>query len=251
METRQPPPDMDVEDSFNKFVEDFGGELISKIFAGKGKRPNNADYFFRNRTIVAELKCLKKNYYNDQQVGDKLNLMINRWIKEGLLRTEHIKGGRFQTGDLPRQCAIEALQVFSVPTKQAVKKANKQIKETKKYFEIPDAKGLLILANDGNYSINPKFMIQILEKLLPNKYTSIDSFIFFTPNMRVYTPQIDQQLNVWVSGRCRPSSNEVEPKYLQEIQQGWISFLEKRTGEIVTQFVYENHKMIDDLKLVK
>jgi hypothetical protein len=89
METKQPPPDMEVEATFNEFVEDFGGELISKLFEGKGKRPNNADYFFRNRTVVAEIKCLEKNYFNDRKVGEKLNLMINRWAKEGLLRPEH------------------------------------------------------------------------------------------------------------------------------------------------------------------
>jgi hypothetical protein len=39
------------EETFNEFVEDFGGELVSKLFEGNGKRPNNADYFFRNRTV--------------------------------------------------------------------------------------------------------------------------------------------------------------------------------------------------------
>jgi hypothetical protein len=251
MENKQPPPDIEVEATFNEFVEDFGGELISKHFEGKGKRPNNADYFFRDRTIVAELKCLEKNYFNDRKVGDKLNVMINRWAKEGLLCPEHIKSGRFQTDDLPRQCAVEVFKVFSAPTKEAVEKANKQIKETKKYFGLPDAKGLLILANDGNYSINPKLMMQILGNLLLSRYTSIDSFLFFTPNMRAYALQIDRQFNVWISGPTRPSSNAVESEFLHEIQQGWVSFLERKFGQVVTQFHVENHDAVDDIKLVK
>mgnify|MGYP001613309025 CR=1 FL=1 len=190
METRQPPPDMDVEETFNTFVEDFGGELVDKLFEGVGERPNNADYFFRNRTVVAELKCLKKNYFNDQKVGEKLNAMMNSWVKQGLLQPENIKDGMFQTGDLPPQCTIEVFKAFSSPTKEAVEKANKQIKETRKYFGVPDAKGLLILANDGNYSINPQLMVQILENLFKSRFTSIDSFIFFTPNMRAYTTQL-------------------------------------------------------------
>lgn len=251
MENIQPPPDMDVEETFNEFVEDFGGELVSKLFEGNGKRPNNADYFLRNRSVVAELKCLEKNYFNDRKVGEKLDVMMNRWAKEGLLRPEHIKGGRFQTDDLPKQCAFEVFKVFSAPTKEAVEKANKQIKETKKYFGVPDAKGLLILANDGNYSINPQLMMQILGNLLKSRYRGIDSFIFFTPNMRAYAPDIDRQFNVWISGRSRPSSNAVESEFLHEIQQGWVSFLERKTGETVTQFHIEDHDMVDDIKLVK
>ncbi|MCA2625759.1 hypothetical protein ACQY1Y_09960 [Microcystis ichthyoblabe FBCC-A1114] len=251
MENRQPLPEMEVEATFNEFVEDLGGELISKLFEGKGKRPNNADYFFCNRTVVAELKCLEKNYFNDRKVGDKLNLMMHSWITEGLLRQEHIKDGRFQIDDLPRQCAVDVFKVFSSPTKEAVEKANKQIKETKKYFRLPDAKGLLILANDGNYSIPPNFMMYILGNLLASRYTSIDSFIFFTPNMRAYAPQIDRQFNVWISGRTRPSSNAVESDLLHHIQQSWVSFLERKFGEVVTQFHIKDHNVVDSIKLVQ
>ena len=66
-----------VESVFNDFVEDFGGELINKLFEGKGKRPDNADYFLFDRNIVAELKCLDKNFFNDKNLGEKLNKAIN------------------------------------------------------------------------------------------------------------------------------------------------------------------------------
>ncbi|MBA4122347.1 MAG: hypothetical protein H0X72_07785 [Acidobacteria bacterium] len=65
MQTYEPPSDIDVEKFFNEFVEDFGGELISKIFndifVGESKRPDNADYFLFNRSVIAELKYLEKN----------------------------------------------------------------------------------------------------------------------------------------------------------------------------------------------
>lgn len=251
MQNKQPPADMAVEATFNEFVVDFGGELISKLFDRKGKRPNNADYFLRNRKVVAELKCLEKNYFNDRKIGEKINAMINRWAKEEILRPEHIKGGRFNTNNLPRQCVSEVLKVFSAPTKEAIEKANRQIKETKKYFGLPDAKGLLILANEGNYSIDPQLMMQILSNLLRSRYTSIDSFIFFTPNMRAYAPQIDSQFHVWMSGSTRQSANAVESEFLREIQKGWVSFLEGKYREPVTQFHVEDHDMVNNIKLVK
>lgn len=255
MQNYEPPADMDVEKTFNEFTEGFGGELISKvfdaIFVGKGKRPDNADYFLFNRSVVAELKCLEKNYFSDKKIGKKLDDALNRWLKLGVLRPEHIKNGSFQTDDLPIECASEVIEIFSAPVKNAVKKANKQIKETKNYFGIPDSKGLLILANDGNYSINPKLMMHILGKLLKTSFTGIDSFIFFTPNLRAYAPQVDRQFNVWIDGRSRPSSNSVAQELLHEISEGWISFIEKKFDESVTRFDFENHDIVDGIKLVK
>jgi hypothetical protein len=254
VQIHQQPANINVEEFLNEFVEGFGGELVSKILdeslAGKGKRPDNADYFLFNRGVVAELKCLEKNYLNNKEIGRKLTDIINRWSTLGLLRPEHIKNGSFQTDDLPIKCRSEIFKVFSFPVQTAVKKANKQIKETKRYFGIPNAKGLLILANDGNYSINPKLMMQILGNLLKSSYTGIDSVIFFTPNLRAYAPQIDRQFNVWISGRSRPSSNSVEPELLHKISEAYISFVEKKFGEPVTRFETENHSIIEDIKLV-
>lgn len=251
MEARRPPPDMEVEETFNAFVEDFGGELVGKHFIGSGNAPKNADYFLDGRAVVAELKCLEKDYFSNRQVAEKLNRMMNRWAREGLLRPEHVEDGRFRTDDLPRECGLEVYKLFYGPVKEAVEKANKQIKETKKYFNLPDAKGLLILANDGNYSLSPKLSMQILGWLLPNRYTGIDSFIYFTPNMRLAAPQYDRQVHVWISGPSRPSANAVGPEYLRQICKGWTSFLERRTGEEVTEFVADDHDVIDTMRLLR
>ena len=248
MQIHKPTTNINVEEVFNNFIEDFGGELISKIFDGKGKRPNNADYFLFNRSVVAELKCLEKNYFNDKKIGEKVNALINQGLKAGLLSPNPIKNGIFQIDDLPKEYASEVFKIFSFPVKTAVEKANKQIKETKNYFGIPNSKGLLILANDGNYSINPKLMMQILGNLLKTRFTGIDSFIFFTPNLTAYISQIDQQFNVWISGKSRPSSNSVEPELLHKISNGWISFIESKFGEPVTRFDIKNHDIIDDIK---
>ncbi|MFN2393694.1 MAG: hypothetical protein ABR566_17230 [Pyrinomonadaceae bacterium] len=37
METKQPPPDMNIEEAFKEFVEDFGEELVIKLLGDKAK----------------------------------------------------------------------------------------------------------------------------------------------------------------------------------------------------------------------
>ncbi len=244
-------PQIEIEETFNAFVKDFGGELIEEIFAGSGRRPNNADYFFRDRTIVAELKCLEKNYFNDRNLGEKLTKLTNQWMKQGILRREHIKNGMFQTDALPPKCASEVFKIFMAPLEKAVKKANLQIKETKKHFGLTDAKGLLILANDGNYSQNPKLTIQMLARLLRSTYSGIDSFIYFTPNMRVTAPQLDREARVWISGRSRESANAVESEFLEEVARHWISFVNRITGDDPPLIKITDKNVIDDMSLVR
>ena len=54
-------PIVDVESAFNEFVEEFGGELISKAVPANPEE--NADYLFRDEGVVAELKCLQKDFF--------------------------------------------------------------------------------------------------------------------------------------------------------------------------------------------
>ncbi len=247
---------MEVEKTFDAFVRDFGGELVSDLFVNHAAKPQNADYFFGNRSIVAELKCVEKDYSTGLEVGEKANRLIEKWLQAGLISREQGKltgNGklRFETKDLPEPCAAEMFKLFVSPVEKLVTKANKQIKVTKQHYGLPEAKGLLILAVDGNYSMNPNMIIHALAHLLKNQHTGIDSFICFTPNMRLMTPEVDRQFQFWASGRARPSANAVEPEYLDQIYQGWTSFLEKTTGEEVAQIDNIGQDAIKTMKFVR
>jgi len=252
MSETQPPPDMEVEPTFDAFVEWFGGELVRKALPSNTNVPLNADYFFRSRTIVAELKCLEKDYMRKEQIGKKVEALIQEWARHGRLRSEHFTGNRIAINALGDDCAMAVFRLYFQPIQAAVKQANRQIRQTKEYFALPDAKGLLILANDGNYSLTPEMSMSILARLLPNHYSSIDSFIYFTPNMRLASNRYERQANLWISGPSnRPSANAVESDYLSEIEQGWTRYIEHITGETVTIFNEHDPDTIRHLRFVR
>jgi hypothetical protein len=252
MSERQPLPDMDVEPTFDSFVESFGGELVRAALPSNTNLPLNADYFFRSRTIVAELKCLEKDYLRKEQIGKKVEAMFYKWAKQGRLRPEHFVGNRVHINSLGEDCAMEVFKLYFKPIKRAVEKANRQIRVTKEYFGLADAKGLLILANDGNYALTLEMSMSILARLLPNHYSSIDSFIYFTPNMRLASNRYDRQANIWISGpSSRPSANAVDSDYMSEIEQGWTRYIEHITGETVTIFNEHDPDTIRDLRFVR
>jgi hypothetical protein len=252
MSEMQPPPDMNVERTFDSFVEWFGGELVRNALPSNTNVPLNADYFFRNRTIVAELKCLETDYMRKPEIGRKVEAMLQRWAIEGRLRKEHFKGNRININAISESCALEVFKLYFQPIHSAVKQANRQIRKTKEYFHLPNAKGLVIIANDGNYAMTPEMSVSIFGRLLQNHYSSIDSFIYFTPNMRVASHRYDRQANLWLSGASnRISAKPVEDEYLTQISKGWIQYIEHTTGESVTVFNEHDQDAISDLHFVK
>ena len=53
------PEPLPVEVTFNEFVKQFGGQLISELLQADPQRPQNADYFFSSHSVIAELKCFE------------------------------------------------------------------------------------------------------------------------------------------------------------------------------------------------
>lgn len=84
------------------------------------------------------------------------------------------------------------------PIERAIKKANRQIKQTKEYFGLKDGAGLLLLANDGNYSFESNHIISIASKILSTQYSGIDGFVYFTANMRAMMPGYERDVNLWI-----------------------------------------------------
>jgi len=87
-----------------------------------------------------------------------------------------------------RKIAVMCLLLPCWKIFDAFAKANRQIKETKKYFDAPDAKGLLLLVNDGNYMLTPAMMKYLLSRSLPKKYSGINSAIYISVNEELTTP---------------------------------------------------------------
>ncbi len=90
-----------------------------------------------------------------------------------------------------------------------------------------------------------------LSRLLRDQHTGIDSFIFFVPNMRVAVPEVARQFHFWTSGRSRQDSNAVEPEYLKQLSEGWLSFLGRTTGEEVTRLDGAKAQAVKSMRYIR
>lgn len=236
-----------VEETLDEFVEEFGGELIKKILSN----PNfdNADYLFRKYKVVAELKTLEKDFFTAENYKKKINELYAKWVKEGLVPRVWGKA-IIQTRNLPEQCQLEFSNIVKKPLESRISKANKQIKETKKHFGIEDYKGVLILVNDGNYSLESDVIMYLVNRIVNTQCTSIDSTIHFTLNMRADMPEIDRDILVWIDMH-RNGADGASREFLNDFRDGWFKFLENKTGENLPIIPFDDHDKLNQIKLIR
>lgn len=244
----QEPPHLHIESSFNEFVKEFHGELVSELLP-----PNpldNADYLFRNDNVVAELKCLEKDILEHEDSKAKINALYEEWMRKGLVGV--VWGTvEINSATLPIECQRELYSFIKKPIERSIKKANKQIKQTKADFNLRNASGLLFLANDGNYSLESAHLIDIACKILSNQYSGIDGFVYLTVNMRAMKPGYERDVNVWVPKYRNHNASLI--KWVDRMAEAWGRFYAKKIGQDVpTHFLEaDDQKTLDSVKFIK
>jgi hypothetical protein len=114
---------------------------------------------------------------------------------------------------------------------ESLASANQQIRESKETHNVPNAKGLLLLANDGNYSIEPEHMGLILAKHLNRgNYPHIDTVLFFTVNMAVQVHGDDAISRLWIYFYREAPNQGVPVAFMDNMGVAWASFFKELTG---------------------
>jgi hypothetical protein len=142
---------------FEAFVRTLPGfESIDDLLHGRdppGKK--RADYLFLNRSVIVEQKVLEVD------PKEKPQQFVDGLMQEG----RFIAYGRHSTASLFAQLPDgERLnqQLFDKLThgvEDAVRQADKQTRDTKEIFAIPNATGVLVYLNDQAGTLNPELVL--------------------------------------------------------------------------------------------
>jgi hypothetical protein len=186
-----------------------------------------ADFLLNNDLVVAELKCLDENmiqklqeFATDIIEGRNLNIYgsvpFTKVIEEQPDRLE-----------LKRQAILK----IGKPLERDFKKANAQIKNTKKNLQLKNAHGLLILVNTQNQPLEPRVAVWFLSLLFNRRKhnsdaicSSIDCILYLT---QIHTVgELDEvRLNpaITLVRDERPDYAELKT-YLSEFVEEWAAF---------------------------
>jgi hypothetical protein len=222
------PALIDSETILNICVAASGGVRVSSI-VGSGPPFASADYWFQADNVVAELKSLQKDFLSDAATDEKMHVLYNDWVS-----TDKVNPGygisEIWTDQLPPECARELINVFRVPFETGIlKKANRQIRETKEHLNRSDALGLLFLANDGNSALDPEMTIYILHHALKTKFSHIDHVIYFSASFTIRLAGRAEDVLPFISVRLG-GRREISDDFRERLFRNWSQAIDQALG---------------------
>jgi hypothetical protein len=162
---------------FETFVKTLDGfELIDDLLRGSdvpGRK--RADYLFNNREIIVEQKSLEVDpTHKPQRFVNKL-MDEGRFVMFGTLSTKAIFDKLPDGAKLNRDLVLKITKVIQ----DIVSKADKQTKDTRESFSIPNATGILIILNESARMLSP----DIIHYALANQFQkTIDGSLRYPHN---------------------------------------------------------------------
>jgi hypothetical protein len=214
----------DFEAHFRIFIRDFGGMVLPENNA------KSADFLFPKDNIVAELKTLQEDARREH--ATKLQELVADWRRRGLMMVF----GRtiISLQKLNPVCQREWLHILEVPVERIIGKANRQIRSTKQFLKLSNAKGLLLIANDGNFlHTGPTdYMIlvsRVLQKKTPTgerRFPNISGVVYFSYRIG----SRDEAIPFWAAGDIEPKGDIPMREFQERLRRGWVSYMERVTG---------------------
>jgi hypothetical protein len=216
------------------FVKSVGGELVCDLIENRNL-PSNADYLFRQHNVIAELKSLQAGGFINS-FHRKLGDLFGKWDRQGKLRVYGTV--KIESGKLPLECQHEMFSVMGESLqKHVVATANKQIKSTKALLEMPDAKGLLWVASDGNDDFQPNIVWYLMTKILQKKketgdpaFSSVDGFAYFNPRMPAIVVQASEPALLFWGGARKPDEDGDVLACLELLSNAWFQYVSRTQG---------------------
>jgi hypothetical protein len=215
------PMPIDIPKEVAVCVKQLNGVVLDEVL----KCPSfaNADYWFREANVVAELKCLTENLSTNSTFNESLSALYASWVKRGLVAPPKAQRVKLNLRDLPARCAREFIDPIKKRLEAStIKKANRQIRETKKYLDAPTARGLLLLVNDGNYMLPPNVMAHLLARILKGQHSSISSVIYFSVNVDATVPGVSMPSQFWIDA-IPPDREPVALEFRTALRTAWMS----------------------------
>ena len=119
------------------------------------------------------------------------------------------------------------MNLHMVPWKRKLEDANKQIKATKSFLNLPDACGIAFIVDDAAHSLPPEdalnFISRVLRATKPGGgqiYSHLDRIVYFSVNPRAVTED-GKGLNFWMAS-YRNSNEKVISEFLDNLGRAWF-----------------------------
>ncbi len=214
---------------WNDFVTLIGGELVAPLISQEHVK--NADYLFREWGLVVELKMLEEDLTDHPGFCSKISDAIDDNIN---------------AENSPNAQTHRIDKVIERKLDDIIKKANRQIKETKINLHFNSYKGVIILINAGFMALPLNRASDIVRRLIGGRhYSSVNGVIY----IEAWATEIDDEISINASVLMNRSTSKGLVEKMLAIWEAWLLYTENpdirfrsRDGDLYIRF---------DKKLVK
>lgn len=214
-----------VEATWTEFVVAVGGKRIADILS-KSPGFDNADYLFEDVSAVLELKEIETEFLRTKAAQSGLEVLLARLVKEYPTWRPILLGG---DGRYPAWFRTEFIRLARTPILRILKKANRQIRETKDFFGLDKPHGTLIFVNDGFTGMAPDLVHALACDALVHSYSSIDCFLYVTLNRYVEVAGSNEPQLIWSPSYSDRATDQLV-QFIDELGRKWFRFLEQKVG---------------------
>ena len=221
---------MNIEDEIQVCIELLGGERVSKTF-GESPSFQDADFIFKDYGIISELKSLEEDKISDDLNIEKFSKLYLKELEANNAAVIAFGAVNMSTKGFSEEFTRSVIDIYKRPIQRAIKKANRQIRETKLAFEQPKFQGLLIVANNNHSALDPWHANFILEELLSKSdYSSVNSAVYLNAGQPSFHPETGEEYGVWIE-KHRNGLSQVSDDFLKEFRQAWFTHFTKIKGK--------------------
>jgi hypothetical protein len=223
------PRFIEVEKDFARFVKSFrGGTIVRDLIPDAPVMEANADYYFSNDDIVAELKCLQTDVDDREQLNKRFWSVCQRFGYSA----EHALSIALREVPMPRDIAQAVISKSLNHVRKALRGANYQISATKRQLGRPGALGLVIISNERNIDLTPTELLHFMSlELRSMKDSHIDGLIYMTPNLYHAIGQDGVAYSLWLPGYRRAGTRLTD--FVDELGAAWHKFREVLDVDLV------------------
>lgn len=240
-----PHNQLPIEETWNQFIHDTGGIIVSSILS-KSPKFENADYLYQEEQVVLELKEIETEFTNSESFKNKFTKLIERLLKENPDWKPALLGG---SEKVPQWFLIDFVRIARPNISRILKKANRQIRDTKNYFNFKTPHGILLFVNDGFAGITPDFIFALVCNLLTNSFSSIDCVVYLTVNRYIEIKGSNIPRLVWWPAYSNRADKFLS-EFINELGRKWFEYLEVKIGPFNKKDVTINGNIIEGSKSI-
>ncbi len=216
----------DFESIFDEFIATQpNGHRIDSYKSGKFAKGLNADYYMAEQGLVLELKTLEKNQASPENIRRRLQNSLKDCGYKVNLADQILSGAILPPTRVSRKMEEKTGNALN----GLLRKANKQVSETRNRIG-EDAKfGALIVANVADLGFNPHRMARFLSgKALSINNCALDVIIITTPEVD-YDEGDGKLTQYWYS--VYADGKQSLGDFIEPFGFSWLEFLAEKRGE--------------------